>query len=283
LTITAPSTPSGNSFGFVQSSGNDTFTLNGTSLTLPETLLDKVMVNAAGTGNSASLNTIGETAAEAIHVGNDFSGGNKVQHLDAQGNAHDFLALSGFHSVFAYASPNDQGFIASTPGVKNVFVGAGSYAYMNSGNNAEDFYWISGAKYVYGYSSGPASPNDFAYQYDGSGPSTLVFAGGNYSYMTGTDQGRSFFNEAVGFKNTYGIAQHAGDTAFFYDSPLNDVFAGYSDHSYMYGVYPDGTLAYLDQAQAFEQVYAYSVNGGTDYAYNYDPNHVHTSGFIRLN
>ena len=30
------------------------------------------------------------------------------------------------------------------------------------------------------------------------------------------------------------------------------------------------------------EVYAYSFVGGTDYAYNYDPQHVHTSGFIVL-
>jgi hypothetical protein len=284
LTITAPAPFEGsNFFGFIQLSDNDTFNLTGRSLSLPETLLDKVLVNAAGPSNYANI-AIQRAIPEAIRVGN---GGGKVEHVDAQGNLHDFLTLTGFQTVVAGASAGVQdfieGFIDSTPGVKNVFVGAGSYAYMNSGNNAEDFYYIQQVKFVYGYSSGLASPNDFAYQYDGNGPSTLVFAGGNYNYMTGTDQGRSFFNEAVGFKATYGIARHAGDTAYFYDSPGNDVFAGYSDHSYMYSANSDGSLAYIDAVQSFEQVYAYSIFGGTDYAYNYDPTHVHTSGFIRLN
>ena len=43
-----------------------------------------------------------------------------------------------------------------------------------------------------------------------------------------------------------------------------------------------GNLVEYDSAQGFAPVYAYSYNGGTDYAYNYDPQHNHTSGFIVL-
>jgi hypothetical protein len=45
---------------------------------------------------------------------------------------------------------------------------------------------------------------------------------------------------------------------------------------------PDGLYAEYDSAQGFAMVYAYSFVGGTDYAYNYDPQHNHTSGFIVL-
>ena len=80
-----------------------------------------------------------------------------------------------------------------------------------------------------------------------------------------------------------GIARHPGqDFATFYDSLRNDVFAGYSDHSYMYADNFDGSLAYFNEVLYFGQVYAYSFKGGTDYAYNYDPAHNHTSGFVVL-
>ena len=103
-------------------------------------------------------------------------------------------------------------------------------------------------------------------------------SGTAYSIMSG----QSFFNEAVGFQTTIGLAQHPGDTAIFYDSPGNDVFSGRTSSSYLYSNNPDGSLAYYDQAQAFSQVYAYSFSGGSDYAYNHDPQHVHTSGFVVL-
>src|SRR5205085_9098943 len=85
------------------------------------------------------------------------------------------------------------------------------------------------ARYVYSYALGSA---DFAYHYDGAGPSAYVVSGTAYSLMTGTDGGASFFNEAVGFVFNEGIAQHpALATAYFYDSPANDVFTGYAVYS----------------------------------------------------
>ena len=59
-----------------------------------------------------------------------------------------------------------------------------------------------------------------------------------------------------------GIARHPGqDFATFYDSIRNDVFAGYSDHSYMYADNFDGSLAYFNEVLYFGQVYAYSFKG----------------------
>jgi hypothetical protein len=147
-----------------------------------------------------------------------------------------------------------------------------------------------GAGYVYGYAAGSI---DYAYHYDGSRPSALVVSGTAYSFMTGTDKGQSFFNEAVGFQTNYGIAQHPGqDTAIFYDSPRDDVFAEYTDHSFMYSTNTDGSYAEFDYAQGFAMDYAFSFVGGTDYAYVYntmvnqvdfyDPANGHTTGYHRL-
>ena len=260
------------------------FTIDGalTVINASSTVGD-VEVDGIGDYNTATLitndtysgngNQTQETA-EAVTIGD----GAMVQKIDKQGNITDFMSLVNFDTIFAVAGPADQGFINATPGVKNVFVGAGGYAYMNTGNNAEDFYYLQGAKFVYGYVSGPG---DFAYQYDGSGPSSYVVSGIAYSLEVGTDQGRGFFNEAVGFVFNEGIAQHAfQDIAYFYDSPANDTFVGYSQYSSMISTF--GTFAENDIAAYFTRVYAYSFVGSTDYAYLYDAGVNHESGFVRV-
>jgi hypothetical protein len=119
-----------------------------------------------------------------------------------------FLTLQGFLKQYVFAGHADTGLITGTAGPQNFFVSAGGYAYMTSGDG---FYSIGGAKYVYGFAANRA---DVAYHYDGSGASALVMSGPAYSFMLGTDHGASFFNEAVGFKTNYGIAQHAGQPIF---------------------------------------------------------------------
>jgi uncharacterized protein (TIGR03118 family) len=253
----------------------------------PDTALTSVTLTGQGNSAAATLNT-GDTyvgtdgqlheTEESIILG---IGGGLVQKVDGQGNAHNFLTMSGFKTVVSNAGKADPGLIVGTSGVANTFVSAGSYAYMNSGSA---FYDISGARYVYGLA---VNSFDVAYQYDGSGPSAFVVSGTAYSFMIGTDGGKNFFNEAVGFNTNYGVAQHAGqDTAIFYDSPANDVFAVIppsasqpQEISYMYSDNPDGTLHEFDSAQNFAMVFAYSFVGGHDIAYNNDPAHNTVVGF----
>jgi hypothetical protein len=259
------------------------FALNGQTIAYPDTQLARVVVNGQGSNsavlatNDRYLGTDGQLyeTEESITLG---AGGGAVQKVSAAGAASNFLTLSGFTTVVADAGHADPGLIVGTAGMPNTFVGAGGYAYMNSGSA---FYDISGAQYVYGL---VANAYDVAYEYDGSGPSTLVTSGVAYSFMIGTDQGQSFFNEAVGFRQNNGVARHPGqDSAIFYDSPMNDVFTGGPTLSYLYSDDAKGTLQEFDSAQGFALVEAYSFVGGIDEAYNYDPNHVHTNGFIRLN
>jgi hypothetical protein len=99
--------------------------------------------------------------------------------------------------------------------------------------------------------------------------------------MLGTDGGRHFFNEAVGFAFNEGIAQHPWqDTAYFYDSPGNDRFTGYARYSFMTSA--DGSFAENDIAAGFTTVYGYSFVGGSDVALIYDPAVNHVGGFRRL-
>jgi hypothetical protein len=292
LTMTATGTQN-HGFTFTQSTTADfsgvphslyTFTLDGNRQTISDLGLTHVNVTAPGTGNNAALATndtylggdgmIHETQENLILGG----GSMQMQKLDSGGNAFTFLQLVGFHSISATGGPTDTGLITGTAGVQNTFVSAGGYAYMNSGSA---FYYINGTRYVYGFA---ANTGDIAYHYDGSGPSAVVMSGVAYSFMIGTDNGRSFFNEAVGFKTSYAFAQHPDvDTAFFYDSPATDIFVGNTTNSYLYSDNPDGTFAEFDFVQGFAQVNAYSfVDPGIDYAYVFDTTVNHTTGFTRL-
>src|SRR5205085_6343672 len=141
-TLTITGTLAQNGFAFSQASTQDaggalhtryTFNLNGNGATYPDTSVAKVVVSAAGGPNSASLTTSdtytgndgqNHETAEAVTIGNR---GGKVQKLDANGNAADFMTLTGFQVAFAVAGAGDEGFIVCTPSVKNVFVGAGGY------------------------------------------------------------------------------------------------------------------------------------------------------------
>jgi hypothetical protein len=136
--------------------------------------------------------------------------------------------------------------------------------------SATTFHFTNGAGYVYGYAAGPS---DIAYHYDGSGPSVYVVSGISYSMMLGTDSGRNFFNEAVGFRFNEGLALHGfQDTAYFYDSAYSDYLLTGGYATFMSATNPDGSLAEYDGAQGFGTVYAFSFVGGFDIAHKNDPN-----------
>jgi RHS repeat-associated protein len=291
LTITGSAAPS--TFTYQQATTQDsagalhttfTFTLNGSTAGYPDTALARVVVSATGSGNIANLYTSdtytgtdgqAHETSEGLIIG--AGGYGQLYRTGADANSVLFLTLQGFPKQYVFAGHADTGLIIGTAGPQNFFVSAGAYAYLTAGDG---FYYVGGARYVYGFA---ANRTDVAYHYDGSGPSALVMSGTAYSFMLGTDHGASFFNEAVGFQANYGIAQHPGqDTAIFYDSPQNDVFAGYTGHSYMYSDNADGSFAEFDYAQGFALVYAYSFVGGTDYAYVYDPGVNTVVGFHRL-
>jgi hypothetical protein len=294
--LTVTGTAATNSFTFAQATTVDgsgklhttyTFTLNGATLSMADAMLARVAVSATGSGNTAALTTSDtytgsdgkpHETQEAVLFG---SGGyGQLYTVDAHGNGAFFLTLAGFTHESAAMGPADSGLVIATSGVQNFFVSSGGYAYMDSG---DAFYGVSGAKYVYGLA---VNSYDVAYHYDGTGASALVMSGTAYSLMLGTDHGASFFNEAVGFTNNYGIATHPGqDSAYFYDSPGNDVFVGNKAtatapaNSELYIGRSDGSYAEFDYGQGFALVYAYSFVGGTDYAYVYDTGINHVSFF----
>jgi hypothetical protein len=265
---------------------NYTVTLNGVAQTYPDIILYVVVVTAPGSGNTAVLSTndtyIGsdgqphETTG-GVSLGATLQGTYPYVYYTQSSGFIFMLDLSGFDNNYAYLGPNDGGRLVATPCVQNTFVSAGSYSYLE---NARWFGLISGGLGVTGYG---ANSNDVAYQYDGSGPSTYTVYTTGYSTMTGTDNGQPFDNEAYYFNVQYGIAQHPGqDTAVFVASYGDYIFVGNTYTSYLYSHNPDGSIADYEVADGFAEVDAYVYMVGTDYAYNYDPQHVHTYGFIVL-
>jgi hypothetical protein len=273
------------SFGYSQATTEDaaglhttfTFTVNGTPLSLPDTAITHLVVTGPGNA-SASLvtnDTYAGTDAKTRETAEQVIFGAGAGQLYRGGVL--FAQLAGFSTIAAAMGPADYGTILGTSGVQNTFVSSGSYAYMDSGTA---IYSISGAQYVYGRA---ANAFDTAYHYDGSGASFVQFSGTAYSFMLGTDRGKSFFNEAVNFQANYAIARHAGqDSASFYDSPLNDVLVANTTTTYLYSLDASGNALEYDAAQGFSLVYAYSFVGGTDSAYVYDQAVNHVSGFHRI-
>jgi hypothetical protein len=238
----------------------------------------QIIVNGNGGNDSAviltndthqdALNNTRETAESLV-----LSAGGGSLYLDDSGVAAPFLTFSRFNSAYGIMGNADSGGFVGTPGVPNLFVGVGSYSYMTAPGT---FHYITGAGAVYGYAVGLG---DVAYQYDGSGPSLFVASGNAYSLMSGSDNGQSFSNTAIGFVSTVGVARHAGDIALFYDSPLSDYFLGAPGRSTLSALNGAGGVAIADEAIGFDLVYAYSFVGGTDYATVTDSSHIVAVGF----
>jgi hypothetical protein len=264
-----------------------TFTMDGVSEAYTDQQVTSVTVNGTGAGavanvytNDTYTGTDGMTheTKEIDQLGAGGSG--QVYKLDVSNNASLFMQLNSFPTSYAFAGPADQGALYGTTGETNFLVTTPLDSYINS---ATQLHVVVGAGSLYGYS---ATANDWAYHYDGSGASTFQVSGIAYSFMVGTNNGRSFFNEAVNFRHNEGIALHLGDLAIFYDSPANDVYSSSlvsgQDSSYMYSNDAHGNLDEYDAALAFTTVNAYSFVGGTDFAYNNDPAHSHVHGFTIL-
>ena len=284
--ITKVLTLTGTKFRFAQLTTADaaglhtlySFTLDGATQTYEDSELSKVVVN----GNSAAAQAILVTSD--TYIGTDGKTHETVEAIQSRpgggfvGNSTgpDFLTLNSFPTTYAYVGRADSAQLTGTLGntIKNTFVTAGSYAYeVQAGSN--EFHLISGATAVYGYA---VNPTDQAWHYDAAGSLDSFVASGNaYSYMSGSvASGNTFFNEAIGFQVTYGISTHGHAIAYLIDSPGNDTFVGNTTVSYLSG--SDSAGAVFNVAEGFALVYAESIMGGTDFAYNRDPSHNILSG-----
>jgi hypothetical protein len=272
LTIT------GKSFMYSQTTTSDmtgthttyTFTMDGTTHSYPDTQLSHVIVNGQGSATATLVTSDTYTGtdgkphetAEIVVLG---AGGGQVQKIGPTGAASVFVQLNNFPTSYAYVGRADSGRINAKPGGQNIFVTGGGYSYIFG---MGEFHLISGAPNVYGYS---ANSTDQAWHYDTAALDSFVSSGRAYSYMSGTDAGKTFFNVAVGFGVNYGIATHGMSFAYLIDSPGNDTFFGSTAYSYISGT--TGGQSLFNVAEGFALVFGQSFQGGMDFAYNRDPSH----------
>ena len=101
--------------------------------------------------------------------------------------------------------------------------------------------------------------NDRAYLYDSAGDDILVS-----SPLESGISGADFEYTIDRFERVYAFASEGNDRAFLYDSKLNDRLIAESDNVRLYN------SKYYLKAFSFEQVDAYSSNGGSDRAYFHD-------------
>ncbi len=177
-----------------------------------------------------------------------------------------FLAFDGFANTYAIVNPGDSAELYTVPGSNNsTFVSSGLQSWITGGG---EFHYVTGSSLVQAFANNPAT--DVAYHYDTPGQDTFVASSDAYSFMSGNVGGQSFFNGAIGFRFNTAVSTNGGnDIAYFYDSPGNDVFTGYSAYSSLAGTDQSGNR-YADQAIGFGHTYAYSLNGGTDFAFVYN-------------
>jgi hypothetical protein len=258
-----------------------TVTMNGSSLTYNSSQLAAIVVKGYGGRNSAQLFTndtyvgadgLTHETPEQISMA---PGGAILQKLDGNGSPYNFLQLMGFTNIRANMGHADSAQLHDSQN-NDTFVTVGLTSTMTGFGYKE---YVHGAGSVTGFST---TGHDIAYQYDGSGPSTFTATGVTSSTMTGTDQGQSFTNTALGFKYNYGIGRHKGDIANLYDSPGNDVFVAVGTVSSLYSATNRGAYTMFNQATGFGHVNAFSTAGGTDLSYNHAPGLNSVSGFKRV-
>lgn len=175
------------------------------------------------------------------------------------GGDGQFRSAVGFANVYAYSAGGDQAWLYGGTGT-NALSESPLESYMSTDANGTTV--MNVAEYfpvVYGYAAGA---NDIAYFY-GSPEQYAFVATGAYTYISGAINNGSFFDEAVGFTQSY--AQGGGQgIAYLYDTPGDDTFVGTSTYAYMSG----GGV--FNEADGFSLVEAFSSSGGNDTAWLYD-------------
>jgi hypothetical protein len=243
-------------------------TMDGQTQTFMSSQVTRVVVNSKGGNDTAILVTsdtyigadgkIKETREQVVLS----PSGGVLQKFNGSA-AYTFMQLNKFNTIYAYMGHADSSTLTDSAGA-DTFVSAGSYSYMFGQGY---FNLVSGAQSVTAMSN--SGGHDQAYQYDGSGPSIFTITGSVSSTMSGTDNGQSFLNRAVGFAFTYAIASHGNDTAVINAGAGPEVFVGDTSESYLYAA-TDGNLSMFDAAYGFTKVYANGANGGRDVAYVHD-------------
>jgi autotransporter-associated beta strand protein len=292
-TLTVPGTSGNDTYTFTPGAGQDPFTLNGATYFADVSAItsvqfqgnggtDTAVLNASGTGNTATL-----TAGSGQLTGGTYS-----------------ASASGVTVLYIVGGATDTASFTDTTGTGS-FLGTPGYSYLKDGNLVSE---VIGFKFA--VATGKAGNHSTAIFYDSAGNDTFVgtptfgyMATGGVAYAEGigfqtelafhlfggTDTallfdgpGNNIFVGAPSYAYlaaggvAYAQADYfqvvqatsAGgsnnDSAYFYDSAGNDVFVGTPAYSYLAG------SGFLNQANGFQSVNAYSVAGGQDTALLFD-------------
>jgi len=120
-----------------------------------------------------------------------------------------------------------------------------------------------GEVHAYGTTGG----TDMAKLYDSMGNDTFD----GYPEMARL-YGDGFYNRVKSFREVHAYSENGDDEAHLYDSSGNDTFQAKPEFDYarMYDTLPGSGPGFFNRVKSFENVYAYSQNGGEDWAYLYD-------------
>lgn len=163
----------------------------------------------------------------------------------------------GFDRVYAYANSGgeDSAVFWDSPSNEDIFEAYPTYARMfndNMYNSAEGFEVVTAH-------ASEGGENDRAYLFDSNGDDILV-SSPSESGMTGA----GFSYQVYSFERMYAHASEGNDRAYLYDSHLDDKYLSFGDNVRLYND------DYYLRANDFDQVDAYSSEGGNDRAYFYD-------------
>ena len=176
-----------------------TCTLDGVSQSYTSDQVSRIVVNGNGGSDIArifanntyiGLDGLTHAIVEQASLG---AGGGTLQALNATGAFVPFLQLNNISNIYATMGHADSALVYAAPG-NATFVSKGLTATLSGTGYLDQ---VTGAGAITAYSN---TGHDVAYQYDGSGASTFTAMGATSSTMTGTDQGQSFTDTAVGFK-----------------------------------------------------------------------------------
>jgi hypothetical protein len=285
-TLAVSGTATTNTFVFSPGTVRDSLTLNGVNLAVDVASVDAitfsgggsdtVTLNAAGTGNIASLTPTG-----AMLRGSGYSvsvsGTSQVNVTGGSGDSAYFTDSPGadiFQATPAYATQSGPGYtdLASGFGYVHANSSGGSdraYLYDTAGGAAflgtPTYAYLAGAKFTNVVAGFPtvisiaSAGADSAYLYGSPAGGSVLIGTPGYSYLYGT----GFFNEAVSYARVVGTAGAASDLAYLYGSPAGgNVFVGTPNYGYLYGA------GYFDDAVSFQKVTA-SAGTSSDNAYLY--------------
>jgi hypothetical protein len=249
------------------SAANDLLTADPTSVTLDydSVVSPGVDVTASGFDETYTYSQYGgvDTALLNSSAGVDrFTAQVASSYLKADDDSY-YNYVNGFDAVTANAiGSGDLAFMYGSDGDDVLNAGSSSATFtLNPTAGGQVVNTAAEFDQVYSYASGGGTDQAIL---TGSGAADRYFAYSTYSVFRAADS--SYLIQMSGFENTMAQAVGAGDYAYLYDSNGNDILSA-GPLSSTFTLNPTVGFQVVNTAAAFDIVYTYASNGGTDKAY----------------